>query len=506
MALVVLAPPGASASTGTPPAAAPASAHAAAHAAAPASSPTSMPADSLAWGDCRLDAHDEQGAQLAAAGAECATVAVPLDYARPRGRSIDVAISRIPADPARRRGVLLFNPGGPGGSGLSYPDDLRELLGEVADGYDLIGFDPRFVGRSHAVTCGPVRIADLFGTSVTRPAFERSAQSSALFAARCHERNPGLLRYASIQAVARDMNQIRLALGVSTLSYYGVSWGADLGVVYSQLFGDTVDRMVIDSVTDVEGSEYHHLDTGERTEAALDEWAAWAAWRNARYGLGRTGTQVRATVTGLLARAARRPIRIGGHRLDETSLPFLLQSPLGDESDYPLMARNVRTLVRAAAGHTARPTPALADLMGVYFGTDPAITAFAAASFSFTCNDRGWPRDTERYWRDIQSSRALQPIFAPNILPCAFWHDRTRERPIRIHNDVPMLIVQAERDNIPFAWAQRLHRKLTGSTLLSFDRRAHGVYDARVPCAVLQVNTYLETGQAGRVALEGTCG
>ncbi len=87
------------------------------------------------------------------------------------------------------------------------------------------------------------------------------------------------------------MDASRAALGEQKISYYGVSWGADLGVVYSQLFPQRVDRMVVDSVTDVEGSEYHHLATAERAEAAFDEWAAWVAWRDDEYHLGRTGTQ-----------------------------------------------------------------------------------------------------------------------------------------------------------------------------------------------------------------------
>lgn len=180
---------------------------------------------------------------------------------------------------------------------------------------------------------------------------------------------------------------IRQALGEQKLSYYGVSWGADLGVVYSQLFPTRVDRMVVDSVTDVEGSEYHHLATGERTEAAFDEWAAWVAWRNDQYHLGRTGAQVRTTVQSLL----RKSFILAGYRLDGRSLPFLLQSALGDESDRELMAQNVRTLLDAAAGRPAKPSDQLSGLMAQYFGSDPALDEFAAASFAFTCNDRGWP-------------------------------------------------------------------------------------------------------------------
>lgn len=114
--------------------------------------------------------------------------------------------------------------------------------------------------------------------------------------------------------------------------------------------------MVVDSVTDVEGSEYHHLATGERTEAAFDEWAAWVFWRDDKFHLGKTEAQVRAKVQQLLTRS----FMLGGHRVDGTSLPFLLQSALGDESDRELMATNVRTLLDAAAGLPAQPSEQLA--------------------------------------------------------------------------------------------------------------------------------------------------
>lgn len=448
------------------------------------------------WHSCRLGPDDDTGRELEAAGATCATVRVPLDHARPDGRTIDLAVSRIAADPARRRGVLLANPGGPGAPGLGYPAELRPLLGDIARQYDLIGFDPRFTGRSNPISCGPVRLADVFrGPGVDRAGFDRSARLAARFAAGCHARNPGLLEHAGIRDVARDVDAIRRALGAPTVSYYGVSWGADLGVVYSQLYGDRVDRMVVDSVTDVEGSEYHHLATGERTEAALDEWAAWAAWRHPQYGLGRTGVQVRATVERLQARAARTPIRLGGYRIDANAWPFVLQqSGLGDQDGYPRLARTVRLLADAAAGRPVTAPDDLAGFLGQYYGSDPAFDRFTAASFAMTCNDGGWPRGPRTYWRTLQRVRPAQPLFGPNVTPCAFWPGVTSEPPLAVGHEVPLLIVQAERDNIPLEWARRLRTKLTGASLVTVDRRAHGVYDERVPCIVRTVNAYLAGG------------
>ncbi len=432
----------------------------------------------LVWQACQTGAGDDQGRALDEAGASCGSVRVPVDHRHPNGRTIDLAISRIPADPAQRRGVLMVNPGGPGGPGLDYPLALKPLLGDVAKQYDLIGFDPRFVGRSAPATCGDVRLADVFRSSLTRTDFAESARRAKAFVKTC----PDGLQHASIRNVARDLDVVRKALGEQKLNYYGVSWGADLGVVYSQLFQRNVDRMVVDSVTDVEGSEYHHLATGERAEAAFDEWAARAAWRDDKYHLGGSGQQIRTAVSRLM----KRDLTVAGHQVDSAVLPWLLQSALGDESDRDLMARNVSTLLRGTP-----PTDELRGWLDQYYGRAAVFSQFIAASTAFTCNDNGWPKQPATYWHDVQRTRSTQPLFPTTFLPCAYWTQHTTETPLAIGNNVPLLIVQAERDNIPLNWAESLHRTLPNSTLKTTDRRTHGVYDARVPEMVKTVNDYL---------------
>lgn len=441
-------------------------------------SPAAEDVAGLVWRACQSGSGDDQGKALDEAGASCSSVRVPVDHLQPNGQTIDIAISRLPADPAKRRGVLLVNPGGPGGSGLDYPLALRPLLGEVAQQYDLIGFDPRFVGQSAAAACGDVRLADVFRSSLNRADFAESARRAQAFVRTC----PNGLQHASIRNVARDLDVVRKALGEDKLNYYGVSWGADLGVVYSQLFSDKVDHMVVDSVTDVEGSEYHHLATGERAEAAFDEWAAWAAWRDDKYHLGGSGQEIRTAVSRLM----KRDLTIAGHKVDSAVLPWVLQSALGDESDRDLMARNVSTLL-----HNTPPTPELEGWLDQYYGRAPMFSQFVAASIAFTCNDTGWPKSPATYRRDVQQTRNTQPLYATTFLPCAYWTQHTTEPPLAISNNTPLLIVQAERDNIPLSWAESLHRKLPNSTLKTNDRRAHGVYDERVPTMIETVNDYL---------------
>ena len=108
-------------------------------------------AGSITWGPCR-------GAALAQAGAECGSLAVPLDHSTPQGAKITLALSRVRhTSPASTyQGVMLVNPGGPGASGLNLALIGADVPQHAGDTYDWIGFDPRGVGASKpALSCVP---------------------------------------------------------------------------------------------------------------------------------------------------------------------------------------------------------------------------------------------------------------------------------------------------------------------------------------------------------------
>ncbi|MFC4061462.1 alpha/beta fold hydrolase [Planomonospora corallina] len=196
----------------------------------------------IIWHGCRTGPGDGLGAQLDAAGARCAEVTVPLDRARPDGRTIKVAISRLQAtDPGHRRGALLVNPGGPGDPGRIYAPLLKAAAPALAARYDLIGMDPRFTGRSTPVNCRWPIGDYLRSTGPDRRAFDRIAAQAEDLAARCAGQRE-LLPHASARATARDTDVIRAALGEPKLSYLGGSYGTYLGAVYLQLFPGRADR------------------------------------------------------------------------------------------------------------------------------------------------------------------------------------------------------------------------------------------------------------------------
>ncbi|MFH8563380.1 alpha/beta hydrolase [Streptomyces sp. NPDC017988] len=454
-----------------------------------AASPPKPASQALSWGACSAGQKE-----LIAAGAQCAKVTVPLDYADPGGRTIRLTISRIKAKSSERRGILLSNPGGPGGTGLAHTLALRPTLKDVADHYDLIGFDPRFLGESTPLTCGPApRPAPPAPTTTPHEDFEASVRAARDTARRCQEHgdNAALLPHASTRNVARDMDAIRAALGERKLSYYGVSYGADLGAVYTQLFPRRADRVVLDSSTDPAATQYELFQrSGAPAEAAL-------------------ATRVRADVRELLARAERHPIPVQGQRLNAPLLRMIFKQLVQHEEYDPQLTEVVGDLKKAAAGEGIEPGPALAGLLELL--SSPELESSMVGGAIFMCGDGGWPaggwpKNPATYWKNMQRSRTTQPVFGPYvngmIAPCAFWRSEPREPGTKIGNDVPVLLLQARHDNnVPYEGALALHRRLTGSRLLTADIRAHGVYGrgndglTPVPCADRAVNTYLRDGE-----------
>ena len=189
---------------------------------------------------------------------ECGTVRVPLDYDRQAGAAISLAVVRLPAtDPARRIGSLFLNPGGPGGSGVDYALFAGPSLytPEVRARFDLVGFDPRGIGRSTALRC--------FGTDkqwapfFTPQSFPSGAAEEQTWIdadldldGQCARRGGSIGDHMSTANVARDLDVLRQAVGDARLTYAGVSYGTMIGQTYANMFPDKVRALIIDGVLD----------------------------------------------------------------------------------------------------------------------------------------------------------------------------------------------------------------------------------------------------------------
>ncbi|RFS84044.1 alpha/beta hydrolase [Actinomadura spongiicola] len=469
---------------------------------APAAAATHGGPSPLRWKRCAQGADDILGKKLDRAGARCAKLTVPLDHSEPGGRTIELAMSRLPAkDRAHRIGTLVLNSGGPGEPTLGMPLETHAAMKDVAARYDIVGLDPRFVGRSTPLDCGwPIGLW-LRSAGSTRAGFDHQVAVQRDLAERCAQRHAGVLPYVNTRDTARDLDLVRRALGERRISFLGYSYGAYLGAVYTQMFPGRTDRLVLDSAGDPnEWGPRATQGTEDEAENALHGWAAWAAERHATYGLGATTTRVLATVHKIVATAETDPLRVGPYELDDQVIPYLLS--VGSGNDRPdaraEFATTVKTLNEAAHGRPADPSPELDGFLT--FVLTPAGSPLASPTAAITCGDRAAPRDPETYWNDIQRSRARHPLFGPlkqNIWPCAFWPNPPRERPTQVGNPTPALIVSATGDPATtYEGSKAMHRVMTGSRLLTLrDTTAHGIYGEYAdPCVDAKVNTYLATG------------
>jgi pimeloyl-ACP methyl ester carboxylesterase len=192
---------------------------------------------------------------------QCAELQVPIDYENPEGERLLIAINRIVASPgAEPRGVLLYNPGGPGGQGKSGARDraARGDFDAIAPGFDVIGFDPRGVGESSSLDCpfindyyageaGEVSPEEAMMRTVSEYGVDGMIEDMAWLADQCRSYWGGLFDHLGSNQVVRDIDAIRVALGVEKLNFYGASYGTRLGALYAQVFPDNVRAVVLDA-------------------------------------------------------------------------------------------------------------------------------------------------------------------------------------------------------------------------------------------------------------------
>jgi pimeloyl-ACP methyl ester carboxylesterase len=453
------------------------------------SSPSSAEGgESLRWGQC-----PDLGTPVP--GLECAVLAVPLDYRRPAGPAIEIAVSRLRStDPAKRRGVLLTNPGGPGGPGLTLPVALVNagVPGSVRESYDLIGFDPRGVGHSTPVTCDlpPERLtSNVPPYARTRAEVRQQAEVVRDTAHRCAtSATAPLLPYITTANTARDMDRIRAALGERRMSYFGLSYGTYLGAVYATLFPDRTDRIVLDSTLgpgglDVTASRRLALGFSDR----FPDFAAWAADRDSTYGLGATPAAVTATYFELANRLDQAPV--GG--VDGKLFRLSTFGALYNDRNFPPLAQLWQAVKTEAA-----PMP------NALLAQQPVLQNLLSAQLHVICNDSDWPESIATYERNVEHDRIRLPMFgaaAANIWPCAFWPVNLIEPPVRITGRGPsdILMVQNLRDPAtPLAGAREMRAALGHrARLVKVDNGGHGVYLGTNTCANDAVTTFLTQGQ-----------
>ncbi|MEU1904607.1 alpha/beta hydrolase [Streptomyces hygroscopicus] len=447
-----------------------------------------------AWRRCQADLPAEY---------QCATIKVPLDYRAPQGKRITMAISRIKSTaPDKRHGVLFFNPGGPGGPGLDMPLYMKDTLPKAArQTYDLIGFDPRGVGRSSPVTCDLEPEEENWLRPYKEATFDKDVAWARDVARKCRATSGDVLKHITTRNTARDMDLLRAVLGEKKISYFGYSYGTYLGSVYTQLFPARADRVVLDSAVDPARAWRGMIQWwAEGAEPAFDRWTEWAAARSAEYGLGDTPKKVDRTFWGLVRRADEKPIEIDGQAYTGDDVRSMMRGAVFSvKSGTELVVE----LKKATAGEpaSAKKFPAPAGTARLAADSDVPLDNSTASFWAVVCNDNSaaWSRDPESYRRDAIADKGRYPLFgdfASNVKPCAFW-DRSAEPATVVNNKVRSLVVQNEWDpQTPLPSGQALHTDLKGSKMLTvLGGEGHGVYPSGNACTDGKVTDYLATGK-----------
>ncbi|MEV5882072.1 alpha/beta hydrolase [Streptomyces sp. NPDC052020] len=432
---------------------------------------------------------------------QCASLAVPLDHARPHGERITLALTRIPHTAPASRGPLLVNPGGPGGSGRTLAGFVASSLpAEVAARYDVIGFDPRGVGASSpALDCRPGHFAPVRPDSLPRtPAIERANLTRAQsFARACGAKYARVLPYLDTVSAARDMDAIRAALGAPEISYVGYSYGTYLGAVYAKLFPHRVRRMVLDSVVDPAGVWYEdNLGQNRAFDDRHRAFLAWVARHDATYRLGTDPARVEDRWYAMRAALAGKPAagKVGAAELEDTFVAG------GYYNGYwPALAAAFAAYARDR--DTGPLVTAYEALGAVDAARDNGYSVYAAVQ----CRDAAWPRDWRRWRADHRASYRKAPFMTWNNAwynaPCAFWPVRAL-RPVDIANGElpPVLLFQATHDAAtPYEGAVRVRRLLAGSRLVVEEGGGnHGVTLSGNACLDRHLAAYLADGTVPR--------
>jgi len=433
-------------------------------------------------------------------GWQCGTVSVPLDYSHPTGEKIDLAVVKRPATrPAARIGSLLINPGGPGDSGISWLEQSFSVLGALNQSFDLIGFDPRGVGQSSPIRCLDGPQLDVYNSldPVWDDPQEKQAGIDAdrNYVAACEQRSAKLLPFVDTQNAARDMDEIRAAVGDTGLSYLGFSYGTFLGEMYAHLFPTHIRAMSLDAVVDPSSSatdmDLAQLRAFESNlQAFLTDCRARRSGANPCHyaASGDPGQKLNA----LLNRLDASPIRVGNRSVTRAiALNGVLQA-LYDQSYWPDLDLS---LVLADQGNGV----GLLAFSDLYYqrNTDGTYANIEDANSAINCLDHPVPSNITDYdalaSAYTQASPTFGAAFQYDWFNCSIWPVKPTRRPGPL--DAPgapaILLVGGTNDPAtPYAWAQAVHQQIAGSVLLTRQGNGHTSYGASA-CVDAAENAYL---------------
>ncbi|MQY30892.1 alpha/beta hydrolase [Nocardia aurantia] len=432
-------------------------------------------AEPLAWRPC------PEKAEI-----DCATITVPVDRSRPAGGSVAMAVARVRAR-GDRIGTLIELPGGPGTSGVDTLLHGDRFSPALHDRFDIVGFDPRGVGRTSPMRCDaglaawPNLIPDTGGSIDEIHSYAQRLADS------CRRYTGPIADHLDSATVARDVDALRDALGEQRISLYSRSYGTMIGQSYAEQFGNRVRALILDSVDDhsLGGAEF----MASEARAGRETFTGFVSWCDRTPACVLHGTDVAALYEDLFRRAERGTLpdpAAPGHAMDPLMFGRAVTARLY-QPEWPALATDLRTLSEAPAPATSTvPQP-------IPRGTTAAMPEYIVCSdWTFDIPDQAtW----QRLW--AEQNRAAGPLRAHfawgAAAVCSGWPVPPANPPHlpRLTGTPPILVMNGLHDPAtPYEWATAVTAHTPGAVLLSYDGWGHGSY-GRTPCTTTAGDRYL---------------
>lgn len=446
----------------------------------------------IAWKDCPDDPGDR-----------CARLLVPLDYTRPSGRTLTLALLKVPAtDPSTKVGTLVVNPGGPGEPGTTYAAAARSYFGTaVRDDDDIVGFDPRGTGDSSPIDCLSDAALDTYLAGDPDP--DTPAEEAAYvagvraFNAGCAQRSGALAAHVSTVEAARDMDVLRAALHEPRLDYFGASYGTKLGATYAQLYPTHVGRMVLDGAVDLRLT---------RTEAGVQNAVGFQTALTAYVQhcvdqgncfLGDSVAAGLARISGFLRQVDGRPLSTSsGRLLTEGEAFYGIITPLYNRSYWTYLSVGLKR----AFGGDGSVLLALADSINSR-GADGYTNNLQEAIVDISCLDDPQQISAAQVLASVpefeRASTVFGRAFAWSQTACDGFTPRASEPPpdTTAPGAPPILVIGTTRDPAtPYRWAVALSHELSSAVLVKRDGDGHTGYHAGNACVDTTVENFLIDG------------
>ena len=450
----------------------------------------------------------------------CAVVTAPLDYANPQGETISIAVKKRVATGGRSQGTLFINPGGPGDSGVAFAEQASTSFApELLSTYDVIGFDPRGVGSSTAITCtgaddsaGTVEPSaaasaeTASGTDSFEEWSEATLQSFRDLTDQCAAgtKPAALLDHVDTVSAARDLDILRALAGQEKLNYLGFSYGTYLASVYAENFPGNTGRMVLDGAIDPALSLAEQgLGQAKGFEQALRTYVDYCQSSSGCPLSGGTDAGVQ-QIRDLITSANSTPLATGDPKRTVTGADIVTAlseylytteqnwEPLNKALDQAINHRDGS----AFAASEEQDSPSKDDGGG----------AFQAV----TCLDYPVEGDTTTWAAQYEQAKREAPIFADSAvgmdLVCSVWGHNGTRKPAQIHarGAAPILVVGTTGDPAtPYAWSKSLAEQLDSGQLLTWEGNGHTAYGGDASCVNDAVDAYLISGTMPKKGL--TC-